>query len=217
LVYLHTPAMKAGLTRRFKKFWSGPYKVIRKISELNYEIVSQDNRKHIVHINWLKRCYNGSLWNARPKQKTLKKPSKQKTRRRNLGKGEEGFVVGPFPLVIDDVTLGNECTTPQSSIFDTPDTAAKIWTPVPQVKTTLATVRLTPQDRDVSYKLPAKIHQLHELALETCCKMLIIYSLVENGTLGIIIRAWKMIDITEFPRYTQKSLEWTTSSNFYQD
>jgi len=44
LVYLYTPAMKAGLTRKFKKFWSGPYHVIRKISELNYGIVSQDNR-----------------------------------------------------------------------------------------------------------------------------------------------------------------------------
>ena len=45
---------KAGLTRKFKKFWSGPYKVIRKISELNYVIVSQDNRKQIVYINRLK-------------------------------------------------------------------------------------------------------------------------------------------------------------------
>ena len=32
LAYLYTPAMKAGSTRKFKKFWSGPYKVIRKIS-----------------------------------------------------------------------------------------------------------------------------------------------------------------------------------------
>jgi len=68
-VYLYTPAMKAGLTRKFKKFWSGPYNVIRKMYELNYEIVSQDNRKQIVHINRLKRCYSGSLWNARPNQK----------------------------------------------------------------------------------------------------------------------------------------------------
>jgi len=37
--------MKAGLLRKFKKFWSGPYKVIRKISDLNYKIVSQDNPK----------------------------------------------------------------------------------------------------------------------------------------------------------------------------
>jgi len=115
--------MKAGLTRKFKKFWSGPYQVIRKISELNYEIVSQDNRKQIVHINRLKRCYNGSIWNPRQNQKTLKKVLKQKTRRRDSGEDEEeGFVVGPFPLVIDNMTPGNYCMTLQSSILDTPDT-----------------------------------------------------------------------------------------------
>jgi len=61
LMYLYTPAMKAGLTKKFKKFWSGPYKIIRKISELKFEIVSQDNQMQIVHVNRLKRCYNQSL------------------------------------------------------------------------------------------------------------------------------------------------------------
>ena len=85
-------------------------------------MLAKTNRKQIVHINRLKRCYNGSLWNARPNQKTLKKPLKEKTRRRDWGEDEEeGFVVGPFPLVIDDMTLGYERMTPQSSILDTPD------------------------------------------------------------------------------------------------
>ena len=78
LVYLYTPAMKAGLTKKFKKFWSGLYKVIRKISELNYKIVSQDNRKQIVHINRLKKCCNQSLWNPWKNQKTLKKTRNRK-------------------------------------------------------------------------------------------------------------------------------------------
>jgi len=105
LVYLYTPVMKAGLTRKFKKFWSEPYKVIRKISELNYEIVSQDNRKQIVHINRLKKCYNQSLWNPWQNQKTLKKPPKQKTKRRGSSEDEEErFTVGPFPLVTDNTT-----------------------------------------------------------------------------------------------------------------
>jgi len=133
LVYLYTPAMKAGLTKKFKKFWSGPYKIIRKISELNYEIVSQDNRKQIVHINRLKRCYNQSLWNARQNQKTLKKPPKKKMKRRDSGEGEEeGFTVGPFPLVTDDTTPENECMTPPISILDIPDTDRRILdTPSP--------------------------------------------------------------------------------------
>jgi len=74
LVYLYTPAMKAGLTRKFKKFWSNPYQVIRKISELNYEIVSQDNRKQIVHINRLKKCYNQSLWNPAKSEESEEAP-----------------------------------------------------------------------------------------------------------------------------------------------
>ena len=44
LVYLYTPAMKPGLTKKFRKYWSGPYKVPRKVSELNYEIISNDDK-----------------------------------------------------------------------------------------------------------------------------------------------------------------------------
>jgi len=51
------------------------------------------------------------------------KPLKQKTRRRDSGEDEEEvFVVSTFPLVIDDMTPGNDCMTPQSSILDIPDT-----------------------------------------------------------------------------------------------
>jgi len=198
LVYLYTPAMKAGLTRKFKKFWSGPYQVIRKVAEFNYEIVSQDNGKQIVHINRLKKCYNQSLWNPWQNQKTLKKPPKQKTKRRDPGEGEEGgFSVGPFPLVTVDTTPENDCTTAPISILDTPTRTDVLWTPLPQVKTTLATVRLTHQDRVVSYKPPARNRQLLELARETCCKMLTVCGLVKNEKLWMTIRAPKMIDITD--------------------
>jgi hypothetical protein len=48
--------MKAGQTKKFQKFWSGPYKITRKILELNYEIVGQDDKKSIVHVNRLKNA-----------------------------------------------------------------------------------------------------------------------------------------------------------------
>jgi len=70
LVYLYTPAMKAGQTKKFQKFWSGPYKITRKILELNYEIVGQDDKKSIVHVNRLKKCYDPSLWKPRQNEKT---------------------------------------------------------------------------------------------------------------------------------------------------
>ena len=88
---------------------------------MNYEIVSQDNRKQIVHINRLKKCYNQSLWNPRQNQKTLKKPPKQKTKRRGSSDGEEeGFTVSPFPLVTVHTIPENDCTTPPISTLDTP-------------------------------------------------------------------------------------------------
>ena len=44
-----------------------------------------------------------SLCNQRQNQKILKKPPKQKTKRRCSSEGEEeGFTVGPFPLVTVD-------------------------------------------------------------------------------------------------------------------
>jgi len=122
LVYLYTPALKAGQTKKFQKFWSGPYTLIRKISELNYETVGQDDKKIVVHLNRLKRCYNQSLWKPRQNHKAQKKPPKRKTKRLDSGEEEE-IRVGPFPLMTaDNPTAVNESTTPQNPALDTPDT-----------------------------------------------------------------------------------------------
>ena len=201
--------MKAGLTRKFKKFWSGPYMVIRKISELNYEIVSQDNRKQIVHINRLKKCYNQSLWNPTQNQKTLKKPpeTENETPRFEWRRGRRVY--------IRSISACNSrhdpwewFTTPPISILDTPTRTDVLWTPLPQVKTTLATVRLTHQDCVVGYKPSARNRQLLEFARETCCKMLTVCGLVKNEKLWMTIRAPKMIDITDL-----LNLYWFTAEN----
>jgi hypothetical protein len=36
LVYLYSPAIKPGLTRKFHLAWAGPFQITRKTSELNY-------------------------------------------------------------------------------------------------------------------------------------------------------------------------------------
>ena len=77
LVYLFTPATKPGLTRKFRKPWKGPYQITKKISDLNYELVDQRNKKSVVNVNRLKRAYNEDHWNSRPKQKTVKSSPKQ--------------------------------------------------------------------------------------------------------------------------------------------
>ena len=127
LVYLYTPVMKPGLTKKFRKFWSGTYKVIRKVSELNYEIISKDNRKQIVHVNRIKRCYNQSLWNPKRSQETSKSFPKREAKSRASSEGEgEEFRAGRFPLrIADNLAPENECTKPQSANLDTPDTGGR--------------------------------------------------------------------------------------------
>jgi len=39
IVYLYSPVMKPGLSRKFNKPWSGPHKITRVVTHLNYEIV----------------------------------------------------------------------------------------------------------------------------------------------------------------------------------
>jgi hypothetical protein len=64
LVYLYSPAVKPGLTRKFHTAWSGSHRVTAKVTELNYEIVDQKGRNQVVHSNRLKP-YNGDEWEPR--------------------------------------------------------------------------------------------------------------------------------------------------------
>ena len=124
LVYLYALAMKAGHTKNFKKYRSGPFKISRKLSELNYEIVDQDDKKFFVHINRLEKCYNQNFLKPRQNEKAKKKPPGEKNKRLDSGEnGEDEITLGPFPLMTaDNPTAVNENTTPRNRSLDTPDT-----------------------------------------------------------------------------------------------
>jgi len=101
--------------------------VLRNVSELNYEIVSNDDKKQILHVNRLKKCYNQSLWNPKKSQKGAKRFPKRKAKRRNSSEGEEEEIrIGKFPLELaDDPILETACTPPPSANLDTPDTGER--------------------------------------------------------------------------------------------
>jgi hypothetical protein len=44
-------AMKVRRSRKFHRFWAGPYRITARKSDLNYEISGQDDKKQIVHVN----------------------------------------------------------------------------------------------------------------------------------------------------------------------
>ena len=51
---MYNPTTSPGLTRKFSKLWQGPYKVTRKLSNLNYEVIDKYGKKRVVHVNRLK-------------------------------------------------------------------------------------------------------------------------------------------------------------------
>ena len=58
LVWLFTPQKKKGLAPKLQRFWVGPYKIVKKLSDANYIIQREGSLvKKIVHFNRLKMYY----------------------------------------------------------------------------------------------------------------------------------------------------------------
>jgi hypothetical protein len=89
LVYLHNPALKSGLTRKFAKPWIGPCQIAKKISELNFEIRDSKGKRQVVHVNRLKKSFNPECWNPKPRQKP----------QRANGNSQDVVRIGPYPQV----------------------------------------------------------------------------------------------------------------------
>ena len=58
LVWLHSPVIPQGQVKKFHSPWTGPYKVVRHISEATYRVqdVSVPRRRVVVHFDRLKLC-----------------------------------------------------------------------------------------------------------------------------------------------------------------
>jgi hypothetical protein len=97
IVYLYNPAMKVGQCRKFRKVWTGPFQITAKISDLNYEIVSQNSKKQIVHVNRLKWAYDPGIWRPKPKQHNLAKRKPPAPLRDELE--EDEILISSCPLL----------------------------------------------------------------------------------------------------------------------
>jgi hypothetical protein len=121
LVYLYLPVIKPVLTKKFARKWAGTFKVAKKISDLNYEIISQKDKKQVVHINRLKKAYNQNLWKPKQEQETVKKPPKQSAKRSDQSEYDE-LSFHPFPLKLtDDPSVRTEVENVPDQTLDNPD------------------------------------------------------------------------------------------------
>jgi len=118
LVYLYSPAMKPGLSRKFNKPCSGPHKITRVVTHLNFEIVDQ-NKKQAVHVNRLKPAYDSEAWKPKEERKTVEKLRKKP----NLCSEEEEedeTKFGPHPLL--ETSQPESRTERQVPVYRTPMT-----------------------------------------------------------------------------------------------
>jgi hypothetical protein len=59
-MYLYNPIAKRGRAKKFQYKYQGPYTILEKISPLIYRLQMEENRSIVVHVNRLKRAYEGS-------------------------------------------------------------------------------------------------------------------------------------------------------------
>jgi hypothetical protein len=97
-----------------------PYKVVTRLSDLNYEIVDEQNKKLTVHVNRLKPNYNPQTWKPKLKQKGTKKLPKKPTSYQEADKQEDEHYLGRFPLR-KEVQLHNRTSPDQTSNTPEPD------------------------------------------------------------------------------------------------
>lgn len=54
-VWLYTPKRTKGISPKFQKWWTGPYTVLKKFSDVTYQI-GKDKNRLVVHVDRLKTC-----------------------------------------------------------------------------------------------------------------------------------------------------------------
>jgi len=125
IVYLYNPARKPGKCFKFHKFWTGPFEVTTKLSDLIYEITSMNHKKQVIHVNWLKKAYNPEIWKPKPKQEIPKK-RKDKKAIKPEEQEENEIQIGSLPLLKrEQLAEGLEPQTPPNQIPNTPEPTSR--------------------------------------------------------------------------------------------
>ena len=84
IFYLYFPNKKPRKCFKFHKHLTGPFQIIAKLSDFNYEIIRMSNRTQVVHANRLKLDYNPEIWKPKQKPENPKIPTVKK-----IAKSEE--------------------------------------------------------------------------------------------------------------------------------
>jgi len=70
MVYLYNPAIKLGVSSKFRRPWVGPWRITEKKSRFNYVTAEKRGKQLVVHVNRLKRAYDPVEWQATKRENT---------------------------------------------------------------------------------------------------------------------------------------------------
>jgi hypothetical protein len=116
---LYNPAIKVGVSAKFRRPWVGPWRITEKRSQLNYVITDQREKRRVVHVNRLKRAYAPVNWQELKREKA---PRELRPKRRQLEEKVEEEFISPGPIPIRAPQVKNERQSPvrQRQVLDTP-------------------------------------------------------------------------------------------------
>ena len=88
-MYVYSPTKEVGLSKKLASFWRGPYKVLKKISDLTYEVDSGWNwTPQVIHVDRIRKRYE---------QRLLDEPLPDDEKESEESQGEND-VVGPSDM-----------------------------------------------------------------------------------------------------------------------
>jgi hypothetical protein len=102
-VYLYNLTRKPGQSSKFFFVWQGTYKVIARLSKLNYRVENQQDKESVVHINHMKRGFKRGIWKAKERERCYRK---RQTRQPEQEEDEQ-VVLAPRPVSIPVPQEGN--------------------------------------------------------------------------------------------------------------
>jgi hypothetical protein len=77
-----------------------PWQITKKISELNYKIIAQKDKRQVVHVNRLKKSFNSELWKPNwSKYRKKNAPKRITWLRDEKGDPQAHFKIGPYTLL----------------------------------------------------------------------------------------------------------------------
>jgi len=122
-VYLYNPAVKKGVSSKFRRPCVGPWRVTEKKSRLNYAIVDRSGKRLVVHVNRPQKAYSPVDW-ERANKRQPSRTNRPKRRPTEEEADYEMLLTGPIEIrcpLVETLPLSGEH---QAEV--------RVWTPLHQ-------------------------------------------------------------------------------------